>query len=208
MSRLIVVSNRAPVEVERGPRGVQLMTRTVGGLAAALDDALSAQGGTWIAWTGAHGAEELSSEETGLAYPIRAVHLKEREVNDYYAGFANQVLWPLCHTFPSRVHVQPRYWNAYRHANERFAAVVQATVAPGDLVWVHDFHLCLVPRLLRMAGIPARVGVFWHVPFPPPSVFGILRWREDLLAGLLGADLIAFQTEQDAANFVASVRQF
>src|SRR5262249_45136587 len=113
-----------------------------------------------------------------------------------------------CHTFPSRVHVQPRYWNAYRHANERFAAVVQATAAPGDLVWIHDFHLCLVPRLLRMAGLPARVGVFWHVPFPPPSVFGILRWRQDLLAGLLGADMIGFQTDQDAANFLASVRQF
>src|SRR5215813_3000939 len=207
MTRLLVVSNRAPVELEHGPHGIRL-SRTVGGLAGALDDALRARGGTWIAWVGPQSADELSAGETGLAYPIRTVRLKEREVNDYYAGFANQVLWPLCHTFPSRVHVQPRYWNAYRHANERFAAVVQATAAPGDLIWIHDFHLCLLPRLLRMAGLPARVGVFWHVPFPPPSVFGILRWRQDLLAGLLGADLIGFQTAQDAANFLASVRQF
>src|SRR5438105_4633653 len=207
MSRLLVVSNRAPVEIERGPDGVR-MTRTVGGLAGALDDALRVQGGTWIAWIGPHGAEELTSGETGLAYPIRAVRLKDREVNDYYAGFANQVLWPLCHTFPSRVHVQPRYWTAYRQANERFASAVQGVVAPGDLVWVHDYHLCLVPRLLRTGGVPARIGVFWHIPFPPPSVFGILRWRQDLLAGLLGADLIGFQTDNDASNFLASVRHY
>src|SRR5207253_2691586 len=117
-------------------------------------------------------------------------------------------LWPLCHTFPNRMRMQASYWNAYRQANERFAATVQSVAAPGDLIWVHDFHLCLVPGLLRAAGVPARVGVFWHVPFPPPSVFSILRWREELIAGLLGADMIAFQTEQDAANFVASARQF
>jgi len=207
MSRLVVVSNRAPVEAERGPDGVR-MVRTVGGLAGALDDALSARGGVWIAWVGQHVDDELPGDATGLAYPIRAVRLKEREVHDYYAGFANQVLWPLCHTFPSRVHVQATYWNAYRQVNERFAAAVQAAVVPGDLVWVHDFHLCLVPELLRSAGISARVGVFWHVPFPPPSVFGILRWRKELLEGLLGADMIGFQTDQDAANFLAAVKQF
>src|SRR5437867_7253266 len=207
MSRLLVVSNRAPIEVQRDAEGGRFV-RTVGGLAAALDDALRMRGGLWIAWVGPHVEEELSPEATGLAYPIRPVRLKEREVNNYYAGFANQVMWPLCHIFPSRVRVQATYWNAYRQANERFAAAVQAVVAPGDLVWVHDFHLCLVPGLLRAAAVPARVGVFWHVPFPPPSVFGIVRWREDLLAGLLGADLIGFQTEQDATNFVASVRQF
>ena len=206
-SRLLVVSNRGPVEVERGPDGMRIV-RTVGGLAAALDDALRARSGMWIAWVGQHAGEDLLPEATGLPYPIRPVRLKEREVNDYYAGFANQVLWPLCHMFPSRMHVQGTYWNAYRQANERFATAVQAAVAPGDLVWIHDFHLCLVPGLLRSAGVPARLGVFWHVPFPPPSVFGILRWRADLLAGLLGADLIALQTEHDVTNFLASVRHF
>src|SRR5690349_96674 len=207
MSRLLIVSNRAPVELARDADGVRIV-RTVGGLAGAVDDALRTLGGMWIAWVGPHAGEELPAGTAGVPYPIRAVRLKDREVNDYYNGFANQVLWPLCHTFPSRVRLQPTYWNAYRHANERFAAAVQAVVAPGDLVWVHDFHLCLVPGLLRAAGVPARIGVFWHVPFPPPSVFGILRWRGELLRGLLGADVIGFQTEPDAANFLASVRQF
>jgi trehalose 6-phosphate synthase len=207
MARLLVVSNRAPVEVSRGPEGVRV-TRTVGGLAGALDDALRARGGEWIAWIGPHAPDEVPGRTSGLTYPIRAVHLREREVNNYYNGFANQVLWPLCHTFPSRCSFQAAYWTAYRQANERFAAAVQAVAQPEDLVWVHDFHLCLVPGLLRSTGVAARVGVFWHIPFPAPSVFGILRWRADLLAGLLGADLIGFQTEHDVRNFVESVRQF
>jgi alpha,alpha-trehalose-phosphate synthase [UDP-forming] len=207
MSRLLIVSNRAPVEIKHGPDGTRI-ARTVGGLAGALDDALRARGGTWVAWVGQGGGDELSPEVTGLSYSIRAVRLKEREVTNYYAGFANQVMWPLCHTFPSRVHMQPQYWSAYRQVNERFAAVVQAEAQPDDLVWVHDFHLCLVPGLLRSSGLQSRIGVFWHIPFPPPSVFGILRWRADLLAGMLGADLLAFQTAQDARNFLDSVRQF
>jgi alpha,alpha-trehalose-phosphate synthase [UDP-forming] len=205
--RLLVVSNRAPVEVVRSAEGTRIV-RTVGGLAGALDGALRKSGGEWIAWVGPHAGDELPAGATGLGYPIRSVRLKERDVNNYYAGFANQVLWPLCHMFPSRCSFQERYWNAYRHANERFAAAVQAAAQPADQVWVHDFHLCLVPGLLRSGGLAGPVGVFWHVPFPPPSIFGILRWRTEILGGLLGADLIGFQTEQDAKNFVESVRQF
>ena len=206
-SRLIVVSNRAPVEMVRGPEGLRAV-RTVGGLAGALDDALRAHGGLWIAWVGVEAGDELPAGTAGIPYPIRTVRLKEREVNNYYAGFANQGLWPLCHAFPSRCRFQANYWAAYRHANERFAAAVQAVVRPRDLVWLHDFHLCLVPGLLRAAGVPASVGVFWHIPFPPPTVFGICRWRAELLSGLLGADLIGFQTEPDVRNFLESVRQF
>ena len=180
-SRLIVVSNRAPVEMVRGPEGLRAV-RTVGGLAGALDDALRAHGGLWIAWVGVEAGDELPAGTAGLPYPIRTVRLKEREVNNYYAGFANQGLWPLCHAFPSRCRFQANYWAAYRHANERFAAAVQAVVRPRDLVWLHDFHLCLVPGLLRAAGVPASVGVFWHIPFPPPTVFGICRWRAELLS--------------------------
>ena len=205
--RLIVVSNRAPVEMVRGPDGVRAV-RTVGGLAGALDDALRARGGLWIAWIGGPAGDELPAGTAGLPYPIRAVRLKEREVQNYYAGFANQGLWPLCHAFLSRCRFQANYWAAYRQANERFAATVQSAVQPRDLVWLHDFHLCLVPGLLRAAGVPASVGVFWHIPFPPPTVLGVCRWRAELLTGLLGADLIGFQTEPDVRNFLESVRQF
>jgi trehalose 6-phosphate synthase len=206
-SRLLVVSNRAPVEVARGAAG-QRITRTVGGLASALDDAMRERGGTWIAWAGAVAADHLTPAMTGLSYPIRTVRLKEREVDNYYAGFANQVLWPLCHTFPTRCRFQPAFWTAYQQANARFAAAVEEEAAPGDLVWINDFHLCLVPQLLRDARLGIRLGIFWHIPFPPPSVFGICRWREALLRGLLGADLVGFQTAEDAGSFLGCVQQF
>ena len=205
--RLIVVSNRAPVELVRQQSGSRLV-RTVGGLAGALDDALRASGGTWVAWVGSSAGGELASEQTGLGYPLYAVPLDEHDLRNYYAGFANQVLWPLCHTFPSRVRMKKAWWPAYQRANERFAATVAGVARPGDLVWVHDFHLCLVPGMLRAAGTRARVGVFWHIPFPPPSVFGILGWRADCLGGLLGADVVGFQTPDDARNFLDGVRRF
>jgi trehalose 6-phosphate synthase len=206
-SRLLVVSNRAPVEVTR--EGTHLrIRRTVGGLATALDDVLRERPGTWIAWAGSVRDEDLTPDRTGLPYPIRAVQLSERELDNYYAGFANQVLWPLCHIFPTRCHFNPAFWTAYRHANERFAAGVQAIAKSGDIVWVNDFHLCLVPGLLRASTNGLRIGVFWHIPFPPPAVFGICQWRDALLEGMLGADVIGFQTKDDVDNFLACVRQF
>src|SRR2546427_6388739 len=124
-SRLVVVSNRAPLEMVRGPQGVRAL-RTVGGLAGALDDALRAHGGTWIAWGGPHAHDELRPETTGLAYPIRAVRLKEREGSHYYAGVSKQGLWPLCHMFPSRCRIQQNYWTPHPAAHERLAAGVPA----------------------------------------------------------------------------------
>src|SRR5262249_36736675 len=109
---------------------------------------------------------------------------------------------------PSRCTFQRPYWTAYRRANERFAAAVRAVAEPGSVVWVNDFHLCLVPGLLRSAGVPLRTGLFWHLPFPPPSLFGICPWRTELLGGLLGADLIGFQTALDVRNFLDCVRHF
>ena len=162
----------------------------------------------WVAWTARAADGELAPADTGLAYPVRSVGLKERDATTFYAGFANQVLWPLCHMFPNRCRFQPAFWTAYQQANERFAAAVRAEAAAGDLVWVNDFHLSLVPGLLRAAGVPVRVGLFWHLPFPPPSLFGVCPWRTELLAGMLGADLIGLQTDGDAQNFLDCVRHF
>ncbi len=206
-SRLLVVSNRAPLEATPGGEGYGFR-RTVGGLATALDVTLRERPGVWIAWAGTAGDEVLTPEQTGLPYPIHTVHLSEREVDNYYGGFANQVLWPLCHIFPTRCEFDPNYWGAYRRVNERFATTVRQLAAPGDTVWVNDFHLCLVPGYLRAADAPVRMGLFWHIPFPPPEVFGICQWREELLLGLLGADVIGLQTDDDARNFADCVHRF
>ncbi len=206
-TRLLVVSNRAPVEA--APGGEEYgFRRTVGGLATALDVTLRERPGLWIAWAGTAGEEILTPAKTGLPYPIHTVQLSEREVDNYYGGFANQGLWPLCHIFTTRCVFEPAYWGAYRHVNERFAGIVRRLAAPGDTVWVNDFHLCLVPAYLRSAGAPAKIGLFWHIPFPPPEVFGICQWREELLLGMLGSDVVGFQTDDDARNFADCVRRF
>ena len=171
--RLLVVSHRAPVEVAHPAEGPRI--RVVGGLAAALNDPMRARGGAWLGWAAPLSDEQLAPAVTGLTYPIRSVRLREPEVASFNAGFANQVLWPLCHMFPTRCRFQPAFWTAYRQANERFAAAARAEIEPGQLVWVNDFHLCLVPGLLRAADVRARLGVFWHIPFPPPSIFGICQ---------------------------------
>src|SRR6185295_9725362 len=206
VARVIVVSHRLPVELAQPP--ARQATRAVRGFWGALHDTLRTRGGTWVAAVGPHAPDELPPGATGAGYPIRSVRMRERELKDSWAGFDLQVLWPLCHTFPDRCRMQPRYWDAYRQANERFAATVQAVTTPGDVVWVHDHHLALVPGMLRAAGLSAPIGLFWHIPFPPPAVFSILRWRAELLAGLLGADVLGFQTATDVQNFLESVRQF
>jgi trehalose 6-phosphate synthase/phosphatase len=205
--RLVLVSHRAPVEVEMDG-GTRQYRRTIGGLATALDDALRTHGGVWIAWAGLETPDVLKPAATGLGYPIRCARLTADELENFYAGFANQVLWPLCHVFPERCRFDRQYWLAYQQANTHYADLIAQEAHAGDLVWVNDFHLCLVPEALRAHELGARVGMFWHIPFPPPSVFGICPWREELLRGMLGADLIAFQTDVDTQNFLACVREF
>jgi trehalose 6-phosphate synthase/phosphatase len=206
-SRLLVVSNRAPVEATPGGEEYGFR-RTVGGLATALDVTLRERPGLWVAWAGTPGDEVLTPDRTGLPYPIHTVHLSEREVDNYYGGFANQVLWPLCHIFTTVCVFEPAYWAAYKRVNERFAGTVRQLATPGDTVWVNDFHLCLVPAYLRSAEAPVKIGLFWHIPFPPPEVFGICQWRDELLLGLLGSNVVGFQTDDDARNFADCVRRF
>jgi alpha,alpha-trehalose-phosphate synthase [UDP-forming] len=203
--RLLFLSHRPPVVIRRTMGGVRV-GRTIGDLADAVDRVVQARGGTWETWSAGSSSSDPSPAPVDLGPPTRTVRL--RDTVTFQAGFANQVLWPLCHVFPNRCSFQPGFWTAYRRANEAFAAAVRTGVEPGDLVWVNDFHLALVPGLLRAVGVPAQVGAFWHIPFPPPSVFGICPWRTDVLGGLLGADLIGFQTDGDASNFLDCVRHF
>src|SRR4029450_12215943 len=130
-SRLLVVSNRAPVEATPGGEEYGFR-RTVGGLATALDVTLRERPGLWVAWGGTAGAPVLTPDQPALPYPIHTVHLSEREVDNYYGGFANQVLWPLCHIFTTRCVFEPAYWAAYQRVNERFASAVRRLATPGE----------------------------------------------------------------------------
>jgi trehalose 6-phosphate synthase/phosphatase len=129
------------------------------------------------------------------------VELSDDLVRGFYEGFSNETLWPLFHHFPFLLKFNPDYWEAYMEANRRFRDVVLEHHRPGDLVWVHDYQLMLLPRMLREARADARVGFFLHIPFPPSGVFRLLPRGEELLSGLLGADYLAFHTHGDVQNF-------
>jgi trehalose 6-phosphate synthase/phosphatase len=133
------------------------------------------------------------------------VSLTEEELREYYEDFSNGVLWPLFHYLLDRLPLGPTAWDTYRRINERFADETAARYQPGDLIWVHDYHLMLVPAMLRLRLPDARIGFFLHIPFPAPEVFKILAWRRPLLDGMLGADLIGFHTYGYVQHFAAAV---
>ncbi len=208
--RLINVSNRLPVQARKHAGGLRLV-RSSGGLATALDSVWRHETGAWIGWPGAaHGSEvrellrEASKERT---HELKAVTLTDEEVAKFYAGFANEIIWPLFHDMPTRCNFDPSYWNTYEEVNQKFARVVAQTAEPDDFIWVHDYHLMLVAHYLRRANLRARIGFFLHIPFPAPDVFEKLPWREPILRSLLEFDLIGFQTQRDCNNFVRCLQR-
>jgi trehalose 6-phosphate synthase len=189
--RLVAYANRLPVS-----RGRQGWRPSAGGLVSALRPALESRQGAWVGWDG--GAGDLPRRVEGLDIELLPVALSRREVEHYYHGFANRTLWPLLHGLIEQPLFERRWWTAYREVNERFAAV---EAGRGGLRWVHDYQLMLVPSLLRRAQT-GPIRFFLHVPFPPPEIYARLPWREQLLDGLLGADVVSFHTDAYRDNFV------
>jgi trehalose 6-phosphate synthase/phosphatase len=172
--------------------------RSAGGLAAGLRGCHERLDGLWIGWPGdvsglARG-KRAELDRLLADQRIAAVHLTREEVKQSYEGFSNAVIWPLFHYMLDRIPLDSRDWDAYRRVNERFADAIVQHYQPGDLLWVHDYQLMLVPGLLRARLPDARIGFFLHIPFPAFEVFRTLPWRAEILGGLLGADLIGFHT--------------
>jgi trehalose 6-phosphate synthase len=189
--RVVAYANRLPVS-----RGSQGWRPSAGGLVSALLPALESRHGAWVGWDG--GAGDLPRRVEGLDIELLPVALSRREVEHYYHGFANRTLWPLLHGLIEQPRFERRWWTAYCEVNERFAAV---EAHGGGLRWVHDYQLMLVPSLLRRAQT-GPIRFFLHVPFPPPEIYARLPWREQLLDGLLGADVVSFHTETYRDNFL------
>lgn len=204
-----IVANRLPITVVRRGEGLRYQ-RSMGGLATAVGAVFDPHREVWVGWPGIP-ADRLSSEEREAvdraleSRGLRAVHLSESEIQAYYNGLCNRALWPLFHYFPSYAAYDPHGWEAYRAINQRFAEV--ATAHGAGPVWVHDYHLLLVPRRLREMGVRDPVGFFLHIPFPAWEVFRLLPWREEIVDGLLGADLVGFQTYDDVLHFLEAVRR-
>jgi alpha,alpha-trehalose-phosphate synthase [UDP-forming] len=194
---LVIVANRLPVEPSSS--GGQAWTRTPGGLVSALATVIANRKGTWVGWGGFREQGEHYPSDTG--FDLRLVELDEDEVDGYYDGFANLTLWPLYHAGVEPAEFHRHWWSAYQRVNARFANVAAEVAPERATVWVHDYHLQLVPAMLRAARPDLRIGFYLHIPFPPAELFLQLPWRRQILAGMLGADVIGFQVPDGARNF-------
>ncbi len=206
--KLVVVSNREPYVSRETGRGWKLEV-PAGGLVSALDTVLRVTGGTWVAWGSGSGNQAGTDDRERLwvppenpAYTLRRVHLSPQTVKNYYSGFCNQVLWPLLHEERDRVVCKAPFWNDYVSANGVFAAAVLEEADRDSPIWIQDYHLCLVPRLLRKAAPERIIAHFWHVPWPGWETFACAPHGPELIAGLLGNDLIGFQIPSYAENFL------
>lgn len=209
---VLVVSNREPVLHERAEGGT-VTRRPASGVVTALEPVMRACSGTWIAHGSGSADRDVvdARDRVGVpaadpAYHIRRVWLTPDEESGYYYGFSNEGLWPLCHI----AHVRPTFrapdWDAYVRVNRKFArAVIEESRSPNPIILVQDYHLALVPRLIRESLPDATIITFWHIPWPNPEAFAICPWRAELLDGLLGSSILGFHTQFHCNNFIDTV---
>ena len=202
---MIVVSNRLPVDYDRGPDGETRWKSSPGGLVTALEPVMRAADGAWIGWTGVADREFDPFEHDGIS--IIPVPLSADELEEYYEGFSNDTLWPLYHDVIAPPSFHREWWEAYVRVNRRFAEAAALAASDGAVVWVQDYQLQLVPRMLRESRPDLVIGFFNHIPFPAYGIYSQLPWRRQVIEGLLGADVIGFQRAADAGNFSRAVRR-
>lgn len=201
----VVVANRLPVDRVVGPDGSETWRTSPGGLVAALEPVMKNVDGAWVGWAGQADLEIAPFSANGIR--LIPITLSAQEVAEYYEGFANDTIWPLYHDVIAPPQYHREWWEAYVTVNRRFAEAAAAAVAPNGTVWVHDYQLQLVPEMVRALRPDATIGYFHHIPFPAHGLYAQLPWRDQVLRGLLGADVIGFQRAQDANYFLAAVRR-
>ena len=212
--KFIVVSNREPFMHRHGEGGDIECISTTGGLTTALRPILAASNGTWIAH-GAGNADRATADERGCiavppgdpSYTLRSVWLTREQEERYYYGFANEGLWPLCHTVFTRPVFRLEDWETYQQVNRIFAeAVLEEAGTSPAIVFVQDYHFCLLPRMLKeMGGENLVVAQFWHIPWPNRDMFRACPWQAELVDGLLGNDLLGFHIRHHCQNFLDTV---
>lgn len=211
MGKTIIISNRLPLQINISENELEV-TPSVGGLATGLKSFHEEGDSIWIGWTGL--AEEEIPEE--LKSKVEAevkkqdcvpVSLNSEEIEKFYYGFSNRTIWPLFHYFMEYTEFHSDHWEAYKQVNEKYAEAVVERLDDDDIVWVHDYQLLLLPDLIRQKKPNVTIGFFNHIPFPSSEVFRTLPWREEVLRGMLGADLIGFHTYDYERHFLRSVNR-
>jgi len=218
--RLLVISNRLPITIEK-KEGKLYLKESSGGLVSGLSSYLDSLKGSsfpsktdyvWIGWPG---IEVEQNEQEGLKkrilneYRSYPVYLSENVMEKFYEGFCNNIIWPLFHYFPSYALYEAEYWDSYNEVNEKFLEAILEMIKPDDLIWIHDYHLMLLPKLIREKKPDARIGFFLHIPFPAFEIFSLLpsQWRVKILEGLLGSDVIGFHTQDYTLYFLRCVQR-
>ena len=204
--KLIIAANRLPVR--RVTKGRKAGWETApGGLVSALYPLLVDLGGAWVGWDGTTGRK---ARDPFLHDGIRVqpVNITADELDRFYAGFSNRTLWPLYHDAIREPAFHRHWWWPYLEVNQRYADAAADLAGQRDLIWVQDYHLQLVPGMLREKRPKARIGFFLHTPFPPEELFAKMPWRRQVLEGMLGADVIGFQDRLSALNFARTARRF
>jgi trehalose 6-phosphate synthase/phosphatase len=205
MGKTIIVSNRLPVKIAKGESGFNLAV-SEGGLATGLGSIYKDGDNIWIGWAGLE-VEEKEKDEiiNRLAKEsLSPVFLTEKEIQNYYEGFSNETLWPIFHYMSTYAQYEKEYWDDYEVVNHKFKDAVLKIAKPGDIIWIHDYQLLLLPKLIREELPNVTIGFFQHIPFPSYELFRLIPWRAELLNGMLGADLIGFHTYDDVRHFTSS----
>ncbi|HVO75586.1 MAG TPA: bifunctional alpha,alpha-trehalose-phosphate synthase (UDP-forming)/trehalose-phosphatase [Ignavibacteriaceae bacterium] len=218
--RLLIVSNRLPITIEKKD-GKLSLKESSGGLVSGLSSYLDSLKGSsfpsktdyvWLGWPGIEIEEPLQPElKKNILNEYRSypVFLPESLMENFYEGFCNNTIWPLFHYFPSYALYESECWNSYNLVNEKFLEAILAVLRPDDLIWIHDYHLMLLPKLIREKKPDVQIGFFLHIPFPAYEIFSLLpsQWRIKILEGLLGSDLIGFHTQDYTLYFLRCIKR-
>jgi len=212
MGKLFIVSNRLPVSVDKKKENL-VFNQSAGGLATGLSSFHRGGDSLWVGWSGIPVENLNKAEREGVETRLKSefnchsVFLSREDIEYYYHGFCNKTIWPLSHSFTETAFYSKDYYESYKRVNEKFCLELLKLVGPGDVVWVHDYQLMLLPSMLREKIPGATIGFFLHIPFPPAEIFSMLPWRKDILRGLIGADLIGFHTFDYVQSFLESLRR-
>jgi trehalose 6-phosphate synthase len=210
---IYVLSNREPYVHSNTKSGISWSV-PAGGVVTALEPVMEACGGTWIAHGGGTADKQTADVDGKIrvppdepAYTLKRIWLTPKEVQGYYAGFSNESLWPLCHMAHTRPLFRKEDWDEYRRVNAKFAKTLLDEIRHVErpIVLIQDYHLALVPAIIKKSRPDALVSIFWHIPWPSAAQFNICPWRKEILIGMLGADVVGFHTQQYCNNFIDTV---
>ena len=211
MQKILIVSNRLPLKINIDKDSVNIKA-SVGGLATGMKSIYKSFESLWIGWPGIVDEDIKDDARPGIMDAVKKekclpVFINKKELDLYYYGFSNKTIWPLFHYFPQYVEYDKAFWNSYVRVNEKFAEVILDNIEGVDKIWIHDYHLLLLPKLIREKHGEIPIGFFLHIPFPSYEVFRILPWRKQIIEGMLGADLIGFHIFDYQRHFLSSVRR-